>query len=387
MQLKVAFLNCRSHGDCAVITFQEDGRKACIVVDGGEDKRSAAALTSYLKSHNVNTIDLMVGTHIDSDHINGLKHFVREQLKKKRAGKPHFAIKQFWGPMPSGEHVPDVVATSAAETGDPGYTISWQDYVIQSVRQNDDLYDALRNLGVPIHHPSLENPPGVPFNNVTIDLLGPDTQIPADHITRKTLGLSTRASDDILINSLEALENAIARNFEQMAAEAKRNANNQSIVFRLAPATGKGSARSWRFLFTGDAEEEAWEEMLASPEVASRLSARVLKIPHHGSARNGLTPAGATKVRPKHSVNCVGQKHGLPDEATLELLQGLRSELLCTQRNASKKHKSACYNVPKAHCPARGKRETICFTIDTAARTGACEITPARRACRHRWRP
>jgi hypothetical protein len=111
----------------------------------------------------------------------------------------------------------------------------------------------------------------------------------------------------------------------------------------------------------------------------------VIKIPHHGSALNGITEAGARKVKPKYSVNSVGQKHGLPDPETLSLLQDVGSSILCTQRNRSKKHKSACFKVSAGDCPARSKEKsrTICFTLDT--KTGVCKITPTRRACRCDW--
>lgn len=382
MKMNVAFLDCRSHGDCAVITFTERRRKACIVVDGGEDKSSAAALSSYLQSEQISAIDLMVGTHIDSDHINGLKHFVQQQLKKKRSNKPHVAIKEFWGPLPSEERIPDVVGTDVPETGILDETITWRQYVIQSVRQNDDLFEALRELNVPICHPSRAAPPKVRFRSVKIELLGPDMQIPSDHIVKKALSLPPPTARGI--RSLEDLRAAVSDHATAMAVQAKRNANNQSIVLRIRPATKVAAAKAWTFLLTGDAEEEAWEEMLSDPPTERRLPARVLKIPHHGSVRNGITPAGAAKVKPKYSVNSVGQKHGLPDEGTLELLDGLDSAILCTQRNASSSHKSACYSVPPADCPAKGRPATICFSLDT--RTGKCRITPPGRKCRHDWR-
>jgi beta-lactamase superfamily II metal-dependent hydrolase len=383
MELKVTFLDCISHGDCTVITFKENNKDACIVIDGGETKASAAALTKYLKQQNVKTIDLMVGTHIDSDHINGLKHFVKAELEKKSANKPHIKIKEFWGPMPSEENISDIAHTSLSEADEPGDTASMHNYIIQSVRQNDDLFDALREFKVKIQHPSLDNPPKVRFKNVDIELLGPDTQIPADQIKRAALGLTTRGSEGLIITSLEQLEAAIDKNTEMLSVEAKRNANNQSIVLRLKPASGASAAMSWSFLFTGDAEEEAWDEMVTNSKTAQLLPARVLKIPHHGSALNGITKEGARKVKPKYSVNLVGQKHGLPDEGPLKLLQEQKSKILCTQRNNSEKHKSACYQVPAGDCPASENPQTISFILNT--NSGICKITPENRACRYDW--
>jgi hypothetical protein len=383
MHLKVAFLSCRSHGDSAVITFTDKGKRACIVVDGGEDSNSAAALAEYLKSAQVKTINLMVGTHIDSDHINGLKYFVQGELTKKRAGRPCVNVLQFWGPMPSETLVPDVKPASGPKTKEPGLGVTWQQYMIQSVQQNDDLFGALQELGTKIHHPAVDNVPAMPFHDVKIDLLGPDTQIPADHIKNKALGLTDRASTGKAISTLEDLEAAVTLNYEQLSIEANRDANNQSIVFRLEPAVGVARAKSWRFLFTGDAEDEAWAEMLGNAKVASRLPARVLKIPHHGSALNGITPAGAKKVKPKYSLNSVGQKHGLPDAGTLKLLRTAGQAILCTQRNDDSKQPSACRGIPASECPAKGKPQNVCFSLDTA--TGTCEITPKNRACGHGW--
>lgn len=383
MELKVAFLNCRSHGDCAVITFKEKRKPACIVVDGGEDKKSAKALADYLAHQNVRTVDLMVGTHIDSDHINGLKHFVLDQVKKKSRKKPYIMVREFWGPMPSEEYVQDIHTASSPETGEPGDTITWQQYVIQSVKQNDDLYEALQELGAVISHPDLDNKPKVPFKGVKIELLGPDSQIPADQIKRKALGLPSALDNESPIKTLEDLKDAIADGFQRMSIMAKRNANNQSIVFRLAPATGAAKAKKWAFLFTGDAEEEAWDEMVGNDKVGPRLKARVLKIPHHGSSLNGITDEGAHRVNPSYSVNSVGQKHGLPDGKTLALLQGVGSQILCTQRNQSNSHKSACHDIKASDCPAEDKYMDIIFTLDT--KTGDCIVTPGNRDCKHSW--
>ena len=101
-----------------------------------------------------------------------------------------------------------------------------------------------------------------------------------------------------------------------------------------------------------------------------------------GSA--ALTKEGRRPLRTSaYSVNCVGQKHGLPDRETLERLQNTGSEILCTQLNCSAKHKSACYKVRAAKCPARGKPRTVSFALNTA--TGRCRITPTRRGCRCKW--
>jgi beta-lactamase superfamily II metal-dependent hydrolase len=383
MILKVAFLDCRGHGDCAVITFEEKGTPACIVIDGGEYTSSANALADYLDSQNVETIDLMVGTHIDQDHINGLKIFVQKQLEKKQNNEPYVEVKEYWGPLPSEEYVSDIVPSFSPEIYESSDKMSWQQYVIKSVGQNDNLYSALQELGASIKHPALDDIPDVPFEDVKMELLGPDTQIPADRITAKALGHTSSVDFDGSITTLEELENAVAANYEKMAEEAKRNANNQSIVFRLSPAVGHADAKKWSFLFTGDAEEESWAMMLGNTSVAPRLKSRVLKIPHHGSSENGITEQGVKKVRSEYSVNLVGQKHGLPDKETLKLIRDEGSKLFCPKRNQSSSHKSACFSVPKSKCQAKDNPKDVIFAVDTIS--GECTITPEGRRCLKEW--
>lgn len=383
MELKVAFLDCRGHGDCVVITFEEKGKPACIVVDGGEFTSSAEALSDYLESQNVKTINLMVGTHIDQDHINGLKIFVQDQVKKRDRQESYIEVNEFWGSMPSEEFVTNISPTSESDVFKSSDSLSWQQYVIQSVGQNDDLIKALKDLGVTIKHPALDDIPQIPFEDIEIELLGPDTQIPADKIKSQALGLPSDLDVDNPIETLEELENAISYGFNKMAEDAKRNANNQSIVFRLSSAVGSTEAKKWTFLFTGDAEKEAWNDMLGNVQVASKVKARILKIPHHGSSLSGITDTGAEKVEAKYSVNSVGQEHGLPDKDTLVLLQGKGSKILCPQRNQNSSHKSACYNVPSTQCPAKGNPKDVLFTINT--NTGKCMIAPSNRECLHTW--
>jgi len=383
MQLKVAFIDCKTDGDCIVITFEEDGKPACIVIDGGNDSKSAAALHKYLKQENVEHINLMVGTHIDQDHVNGLYRFVNEEMKKKEKHKVFIDVKEFWGPQPSQELTQDIQPTSFVKL-DKGSGQSFQDYVVQSVGQNDNLFKLLKDMGAVIKHPALDNPVSNPFSSVNIELLGPDTQIPADTIKKSALGMTTRGSSGKPIKTLDDLRTALDDNRQVLAMEANRNANNQSIVFRMTPAVGSKTARKWSFLFTGDAEPEAWEEMLGNDAVKKLLKARVLKVPHHGSHQSGITAAGAKAVKPKYSVVMTGQSHGIPDKETLTLLQvKQKSEILCPQRNNDADHPSACRNISKNKCPAKDNPLDVCFTLDT--KTGKCVITPGKRACQANW--
>jgi beta-lactamase superfamily II metal-dependent hydrolase len=385
VNLKVAFLAIGEHGDCSVITFDGPGRRSCIVIDGGEGGQGEKALTAFLKKENVREIDLLIGSHLDADHINGLKMFVKIQAKAKEERKPYIAIHNYWGPLPREGDQADYTPQSAMAPGVGGAFVATQQYVIESVKQNEDLLEAIRKL-VPaqnIHFPSREVRPPKIFNNIILEILGPDVQVPASTFENEAMALglslgeggSLRDGDDI-----SKLVSAVDNEVEALAQKVDRTINNQSIVVRLIPSEGN---KKWQFLFPGDAAQESWDDMTGDASVCKELAASVLKIPHHGSALHGINLAGVKAVRPQYAVNLVGQKHGLPDKPTLALLQGTGCKILCTQRNNDPKHKSACFGVSGAACPAKNDPEDVVFTIDTE--TGKADIEPNNRNCLNQW--
>ena len=123
MEFDVTFLDI-GHGDCSVITFIEpdeaspDGeRRRCIVIDAGDEGAKGVShlqpdapdaawrLAEYLKEREVRYIDLLIGTHIDSDHIGGLLTFLQDYTAKTDADdSPYWndrrvCIGQYWGPL------------------------------------------------------------------------------------------------------------------------------------------------------------------------------------------------------------------------------------------------------------------------------------------------
>jgi competence protein ComEC len=91
------------------------------------------------------------------------------------------------------------------------------------------------------------------------------------------------------------------------------NANNASIVVRL-------TFGSKRFLFTGDAEVESWEQMLAAGR--ERVRADLLKAAHHGSS-NGTTKEILDAVQPSvFTISCAtGNNYHHPHPKVVELLR------------------------------------------------------------------
>ena len=98
------------------------------------------------------------------------------------------------------------------------------------------------------------------------------------------------------------------------ASDNIKDLNNTSVVFRLE--YGETS-----FMFTGDAEKESEEEILAHTS-KKQLHANVLKLGHHGS-RTSNSQEWLYAVAPEYAIALVGKDndYGHPHEETLKKLK------------------------------------------------------------------
>lgn len=222
--VSVSFINV-GKADAIFITC-EDYR---VLIDAGED-RDAQAVSSYLKRYGADTLDLVVSTHPDKDHIGGMSKIIDE-----------FGVKNFWQPLISEDLIPE---TSA-------YT---------------NLVNSLEENNIGIIYPS--------------------------------------AGYKAVFGSMELTVLSPGKNYD--------STNNNSIVTRL-DCYGRS------FLFMGDAETEAEQDLIASnPE---SLNADVLKISHHGS-NNGTGNEFLQLVSPEYAVLSVGDNtNNLPSKACLQRVE------------------------------------------------------------------
>ena len=108
-----------------------------------------------------------------------------------------------------------------------------------------------------------------------------------------------------------------------LAVNAGKDTNNRSIVLKV-------QYRQTSFLFTGDAEREVEQAMLASGQ---DLSATVLKVGHHGSD-TGTTYPFLREVMPAYAVISVGEgnDYGHPTEEVLSRLRDAGVSVYRTDR-------------------------------------------------------
>lgn len=115
---------------------------------------------------------------------------------------------------------------------------------------------------------------------------------------------------------------------ENLAGKSAENLNNTSIVAKLI--FGQTS-----FLFTGDAETEAEDELIGG---GTDLKADVLKVAHHGS-KNATSQNFLEKVQPKFAVISVGadNQFGHPNAMTMKRLENIGAEIFRTDEDGDVK--------------------------------------------------
>jgi hypothetical protein len=396
MKIKVAFLTTKDSkgavgiGDCTVITFDEkfdegEERKGCIVIDGGYAKTNTT-LKNYLNDEGIKVIDLMVGTHIDNDHISGLNSFLESYVIKKKT----FELRNFWGPAPKGYEPISLAEFASYMPEVSGFGIRELTFISQSVDENEELYRNVKDiLGEGnIWHPSVRERGYIPevFKSVKIDILAPDKQIPDEEIKGKGLAevdLGAILSSDLEIDlTSEKMKSKV----NEASLENNRTANNQSLVLKLIPLDeNRHEIEKCTLLFTGDAEKESWEFMVN--KWGKKLESKLLKVAHHGS-RTGTSEQVLNKVKPKYCIICAGKNsHGLPDEDVLKMIDKKNYKIFCTGRN-SNKDKSPCINdniLDKcARCDENKKdiKDPVIFEVDTSTK----KLSTLGKFCAFAWR-
>lgn len=429
MIFDVAFLDV-GQGDCAVVTVDaaDGSRRRCLVIDAGDSGERgvlpgtpgpAARLAAYLQARRLRYIDLMVGTHLDSDHIGGLASFLSDHTASADGDSRFWndrrqCIGRFWGPEHDeawdtmrnagpGERERYVAAVkllvklklkrSGDLTAEDRAEIARLESVAselvaryaarpllaQGIRHNAILHDALRShVAEPdrdILQPDLSRLPESPIPELRIDFLWPDVQVP-DSVVQggQARPLQAKAGETTGRGQRMALADLmerVLRNQEALAGSEDRKANNRSIVLRVGPEewAGEESSRP-AVLFAADAESESWRRILAR-HGADRLRAAILKAPHHGSgAENGLTGDALAAVAPRYAIVSAGQAHRLPSAEGLNRIRSGGTEIFCTERNANAALRATCAALPPG-CVRRGPEQNcgIAFSFDTARAT------------------
>jgi hypothetical protein len=299
-------------------------------------------------------VDLLMVSHVDDDHIQGLLEFTKELLEENRDRSPHLAhVSSFWhnsfdeiidhkpdelvaslkgqfGPAAasgSGEFSNDKKAKVEAEVNNPNITppeipelVSSTMKVLASIEQGFQLRvdaEALNEAGFGFgRNPEFkgklilaDKKPVDMEQGLTFTVAGP---------MKPELERLRKKHNEWLKN----LKNEGKEPPEALAAYVDKSVPNLSSLVLLAEVGKK------KMLLTGDARGDKilqGLEFVGLVKKGGKLAVDLLKVPHHGSSNN-LEDDFFQRIVAKHYVFSGDGEHGNPERESLEMLFAARGD-------------------------------------------------------------
>ncbi|MCV0427128.1 MAG: MBL fold metallo-hydrolase [Roseibium sp.] len=319
------------HGDCLLL-FAED---ATVLIDGGPSGVYKRFLRDQLESLPKNgdeppLIDLMMVSHIDADHIDGILDLTDELIEARNEERdPIVDIRRAWHNSFADTIAKITGAGVSSSRGDAASLASALDevdlgdfdphdskLVLSSVGQGRQLRLDLKALNIDVNQrfkdrlAVLGNAAG-PWQcgALSLDVIGP-SQEQVDDLKKKW------AKDLKKILKKEADAKTAAHSMDT-------SVSNLASIVVVAEAGGKTA------LLTGDARGKMimdWLEKTDRLAPGGSVHFDILKMAHHGSDRN-VTPEFFERVTADHYVFCGDGKHGNPEPNTLKMLFEARPDL------------------------------------------------------------
>lgn len=318
-------------GDCLLLHYGDDDRPRLIVIDGGPTEAVYERLRDRLDGLREDggfadrdeplPIELLMVSHIDDDHIDGILHLTRQLLDE--GGEPSYKVKSMWHNsfndlIGDGADELRAAARGGVEAASAGGDFFDQDLVcpdtaliVASVDQGRELRDNAKLLGLV---PTLlvakaDEKPRNFGAGLELRLVGPlRAQVEKLHAEWEKRLLELDAAGKL--DQAEA------------AAFTDRSAANLASIVVLAERGGK------TMLLTGDARGDFLADSLEAQGLLGdqgRLHVDLFKLPHHGSSRNVKRETFA-KVTADHYVVSGDGHHGNPDLPTFTMLFGGRED-------------------------------------------------------------
>jgi hypothetical protein len=341
-------------GDCLLLHFGSKDDPGLVMIDGGpknvynphlrpriEQIRAARKLA---KEDSL-LVDLLMISHVDDDHIQGILDLTKEEITAMQARRPRLLnVQSFWhnsfdeliGHEPkeltasmqshfglaavsgSGE-LPDDKKIEVEENSaeDDVEVITSGLKVLASIEQGFRLRQDADALGFP-RNPELNGKliiarkGGKPISiaqGLKFTVIGP-------------MEPEIQALFEKHQKWLEELKKKGKSPPEALAAFIDKSVPNLSSIVVLAEVGGK------RMLLTGDARGDKILEGLQlagllGPGETSKITVDLLKVPHHGSANN-LDEVFFERILANHYVFSGNGEHGNPEREAMEMLLAAR---------------------------------------------------------------
>lgn len=323
-------------GDSLLLLYGRPERPRVIVIDGGPTKAVYKRLKARLDDLRERTglkdrgkplpIELLMVSHIDDDHIDGILHLTRQLLGE--GNDKSYDVKSVWH-----NSFDDLIGNDADElrtaaVGDVEAASTGGDFFDQDLVEHDTaLILASVNQGRELR------------DNVKLLMGDVPPLIVAEEDERPKnfgQGLKLRVVGP-LFPQLKKLQDEWKKHLEKLRREGKldeaeaasftdSSAANLASIVVLAEAKSNGKTKT--MLLTGDARADFLHDSLEARKLLDddgRLHVDLFKLPHHGSNRN-VERSTFRAVTADHYVISGDGHHGNPDVDTLEMLFGGRED-------------------------------------------------------------
>ena len=323
-------------GDCFLIQAGSEAAPFLILVDGGPAGTYRTHLRKRLVALRENRgldetrplrINLVIVSHVDDDHINGIIDLFTEIRDARRAGDlPLFEVEALWHNSFDAILGNDEVAAEIAQFGAASFAplVAESDspeafdagLILQSIQQGQDLRDLAEALGIEIN-PGFDGLVRTRAGEATrrriggidVTIIGPREselrKLQKDH--DKWLAKRRAAGEPVTPASLlQALTDESVANLSSIVLLVERDGQSALLT---------GDARS-DFILSG-LEESGLVDPGGSIEIG------LLKMPHHGSDRN-VDEDFLRRIPARRYLFSGDGEHGNPERATFEMLLAAR---------------------------------------------------------------
>jgi hypothetical protein len=348
-------------GDCLLLHYGSEGDSGLVMIDGGPRGVYGPHLKPRLQQirnarggedHQPLFVDLLMVSHVDDDHIQGILDLTKEMLDAQRAHKPQLlqvasiwhnsfdeiidhkpdeltaAVKHQFGPASvsgSGElsdaekeEVEDHYADGKAEV------LSGEEEIVSSTLKVLASIEQGYKLRVDAEALGFERNPEFDGKLIIARKAGKPVDM-GRGLTFAVVGPMMAELEELRKKHnewLKKLEREGKTPPQALAAYVDASVPNLSSLVLLAEADGK------TMLLTGDARGDKilqGLELVGALKQGGTMQVDALKVPHHGSANN-LDDDFFERIIARHYVFSGNGEHGNPERESLEMLVKARGD-------------------------------------------------------------
>jgi len=320
-------------GDCLLLHYGTDADRHLFLIDGGPKKVYAPTLKPRLlqlagPAGAALIVDVLMVSHVDDDHIQGILDLTKEERDAKLDGKPRLLnVLSLWHNSYDdlvGSKVDEVVETVAEHLGEAGLKGMIPDDRIEEILESSDTDDAEvieAGVGVLASIPqghklrddaeflcwglNVEMGGGIIAASSDELSLDGDLEIKVAGPLPDELAAFKKKYDEWLLEKAKGQKNAVA----QLASYVDESVTNLSSIVVMVTAGGKD------ILLTGDARGDKILKGLERIDVLKKggtMEVDILKVPHHGSSNN-LDTDFFERIVADHYVFSGDGEHGNPE--------------------------------------------------------------------------